>query len=66
MRTKLATPGIATQPEKYNLQAQLEERKAMEAALQLSQAQFGPIFNAWPRSPLACRTWGKMARYLPM
>ncbi len=48
MRTKLATLIAERDQKNADLQAQLEERKAMEAALQLSQAQFESIFNASP------------------
>lgn len=48
MRAKLATLVHERDQQNADLQAQLEERKAIEAALYLSQAQFESIFNASP------------------
>ncbi|MBK9348061.1 MAG: HAMP domain-containing protein [Burkholderiales bacterium] len=48
MRSKLATLIAERDQKNADLLAQLEERKAIEAALQLSQAQFESIFNASP------------------
>lgn len=48
MRSKLAALIDERDQKNADLQAQLEERKAIEAALHLSQAQFESIFNASP------------------
>ena len=48
MRSKLATLIAERDQKNADLLAQLEERKAIEAALHLSQAQFESIFNASP------------------
>jgi len=48
MRSKLATLIAERDQKNADLQAQLEARKVMEAALGLSQAQFEAIFNASP------------------
>lgn len=48
MRSKLATLIAERDQKNADLQTQLEERKAIEAALSLSQAQFESIFNASP------------------
>ena len=48
MRSKLAALIHERDQKNADLQAQLEERTAIEAALHLSQAQFESIFNASP------------------
>ena len=48
MRSKLATLIAERDQKNADLHTQLEERKAIEAALSLSQAQFESIFNASP------------------